>query len=1095
MMFIFTPMISFTRQQYKRFLIVALLCAMSPHSLLADVRYENLSFSKMTVKDGLTSNSVMAIYQDSKGFLWFATQDGLSRYDGHNVKQYLYSPKDSNTISAPWVNTIIEDQNGHIWAGTDNGLNVIDPNTGTVKRIFATEGNDGLSANTVSYLYRDSSDAIWMRAEGVLNKYSVTTRTITQHKFVDSNGELIEVSAFKDLQDGRFLLGTNGKGLFVYSVKSGDFTPLSANFIKYSKPVSVKVTDLFVADDGGLWIGTMSSGMYSADAQALLKGSSRAFIQHVEGSRDLHIKSIIEDKNKTLWFATNQGLAYQSNEQSLRFIERNPRNPNSLISDEVDALFIDNSGVFWIGTFAGISKWNTFSRYFTNVDADGSPNASLSGPDVTGIDTINNDKILVSNLRGLDIVNVATGEVQNIPVATEGKQGLAEAEVMSVKFRGEDEVWVGYRNKGVSKFNLKTMTFGHFEYKPEDPLSIGASGIPYILRQANKNKNMWFATFGGGISLYNESDNAFISYARNEDDQYTLSSNRVISAYESSEGLIWLGTLDEGINIFNPRTKSSYRVNEQLDVPYKIGETITGFSEDEIGNMWVATNGRGLLYISAETLQAGRFDYQMLVREDGLPSNSIAGIEYAADGYIWASTYKGLVKVNPKTFEMKVFTTAHGLKDNNFNSMSHTQLPDGRLVFGSTSGISIFDPKQLAKEQRHFPIEITQFHKLNTVYNPAVIKNSLDEIVVQHDDYLVGFEFAGLDYVSPDDNKFKYRLIGFDPDWVDASEGNKAVYTNLPSGDYTFQVIGANSDGHWNEEGASIKLVVKPPIWLSFWAYIVYFFMFMLVILVAARMLRLRNEREKRYLEKLENDVSERTQELQRLNTELLNASVTDQLTGLHNRRYLNNVLPGVAKEALQKFTAVIAGMDEQSLRDSQVVAPRIFFLMFDMDGFKPVNDTYGHDVGDKVIEQVADLLKDVCRVNDIVVRWGGDEFLIVGHVNQAKEATQLAERVRSVIASHEFDLGISQPIHLSSSIGFSLYPFSQFSPEALTWDHVHILADNALYESKGNGRNTWTGILPKNELLPYSALNQITANVEAAIQQGFVELVSHKKS
>ncbi len=1095
MMFIFTPMISFRRQQYKRFLIVVFLYAMSSHSLLADVRYENLSFSKMTIKDGLTSNSVRAIYQDSKGFLWFATQDGLNRYDGHNIKQYLYSPKDSNTISAPWVNAIIEDQNGHIWAGTDNGLNIIDPNTDTVKRIFATEGNDGLSANTVSYLYRDRTGAIWMHAEGILNKYSVTTRTITQHKFVDSSGELIEVSAFIDLQDGRFLLGTNGKGLFVYSVKSGDLTPLSANFIKYSKPVSVKVVNLFFADDGVLWIGTLSSGMYSADAQALLKGSSRAVIQHIEGSRDLHIKSIIEDKNKTLWFATNQGLAYQSNEQSLRFIERNPRNPNSLISDEVDALFIDNSGVFWIGTFAGISKWNTFSRYFINVDADGLPNASLSGPDVTGIDTINNDKILVSNLRGLDIVNVATGEVLNIPVATEGKQGLAEAEVMSVKFRDEDEVWVGYRNKGVSKFNLKTMTFGHFEYEPEDPQSIGAPGIPYILRQANQNKNMWFATFGGGISLYNESDNAFISYARNEDDQYTLSSNRVISAYESSDGLIWLGTVDDGINIFNPRTKSNYRVNPHLEESKRIKEFISGFAEDNKGNMWVATNGRGLLYISAETMQTGKFDYQMLVREDGLPSNSIAGIEYAADGYIWASTYKGLVKVNPKTFEMKVFTTAHGLKDNNFNSMSHTQLPDGRLVFGSTSGISIFDPKQLAKEQRYFPIEITQFHKLNTVYNPAVIKNSLDEIVVQHDDYLVGFEFAGLDYVSPDDNKFKYRLIGFDPDWVDASEGNKAVYTNLPSGDYTFQVIGANSDGHWNEEGASIKLVVKPPIWLSFWAYIVYFFMFMLVILVAARMLRLRNEREKRYLEKLENDVSERTQELQRLNKELLNASVTDQLTGLHNRRYLNNVLPGVAKEALQKFTAVIADMDEQSLRDGQVVAPRIFFLMFDMDGFKPVNDTYGHDVGDKVIEQVADLLKDVCRVNDIVVRWGGDEFLIVGHVNQAKEATQLAERVRAVIASHEFDLGISQPIHLSSSIGISLYPFSQFSPEALTWDHVHILADNALYESKGNGRNTWTGILPKNELLPYSALNQITANVEAAIQQGFVELVSHKKS
>ncbi|GLR72276.1 hypothetical protein GCM10007852_31840 [Agaribacter marinus] len=1047
------------------------------------------------MEDGLSSDSITDIFQDDKGFLWLATQDGLNRYDGNSLKHYLYSPKDSNTLSAPWINSVIEDQNGLIWVGTDNGLNIIDPVSDTVQRIFASKGTASLSANRVGDLYLDASNTIWMLADGILNKYSSDKQKVTHQKFYAQSGEQLKIKAFQALSDWQFLLGTENKGLYLYSPQSDAFTPLRGHFIKNAEIVSVAVSTLYISSNNTLWVGTASSGLFKVDMKDLLSDKVAATIAHIPASGDTHIKELIEDQDNTLWAATNSGLAYSNQAHDLNFIRRNPRDSDSLVSDEVNTIFIDESGIFWVGTFSGISKWNTFSKYFTNIDADGIQGVSLSGADVTGIDIINHDKILVSNLKGLDLVTISTGKVENIPVQLSQQQGLAEAEVMSVKYRHENEIWVGYRNKGVSKFNPKTLEFNHYEYKRDDTSSIGAAGIPYILRLANIQKDMWFTTFGGGISLYNESDNAFISYARNEDDQYTLSSNRVISAYESSEDLIWLGTLDDGINIFNPRTKSNYRVNGLLDTQYKIKEIIRGFTEDGEGNMWVATNGRGLLYISAETLQAGRFDYQMLVREDGLPSNSIAGIEYAADGYIWASTYKGLVKVNPKTFEMKVFTTAHGLKDNNFNSMSHTQLPDGRLVFGSTSGISIFDPKQLAKEQRHFPIEITQFHKLNTVYNPAVIKNSLDEIVVQHDDYLVGFEFAGLDYVSPDDNKFKYRLIGFDPDWVDASEGNKAVYTNLPSGDYTFQVIGANSDGHWNEEGASIKLVVKPPIWLSFWAYIVYFFMFMLVILVAARMLRLRNEREKRYLEKLENDVSERTQELQRLNTELLNASVTDQLTGLHNRRYLNNVLPGVAKEALQKFTAVIAGMDEQSLGDSQVVAPRIFFLMFDMDGFKPVNDTYGHDVGDKVIEQVADLLKDVCRVNDIVVRWGGDEFLIVGHVNQAKEATQLAERVRSVIASHEFDLGISQPIHLSSSIGFSLYPFSQFSPEALTWDHVHILADNALYESKGNGRNTWTGILPKNELLPYSALNQITANVEAAIQQGFVELVSHKKS
>jgi diguanylate cyclase (GGDEF)-like protein len=243
-------------------------------------------------------------------------------------------------------------------------------------------------------------------------------------------------------------------------------------------------------------------------------------------------------------------------------------------------------------------------------------------------------------------------------------------------------------------------------------------------------------------------------------------------------------------------------------------------------------------------------------------------------------------------------------------------------------------------------------------------------------------------------------------------------------------------------------------------------------------------KQEEIYRLQLENEVQKRTMELSAANEQLMNASVTDQLTGLNNRRYLANVIKDECKNISQEFNAYMAEHDAEANE-----GPRLFFLMFDLDGFKPINDTYGHDAGDRVIVQVGELLQSVCREDDIVIRWGGDEFMVIGKVHDQGEVSFLAERIRETIEKYGFNIGLSQRMHLSSSIGYAMYPFAHFSPDSLSWEQVHLLADKALYKSKDNGRNTWVGMVQCPEVPPVGVMNTLTHNVDKAVELGHIIL------
>ncbi|MFQ5350633.1 MAG: diguanylate cyclase, partial [Thermoanaerobaculia bacterium] len=366
----------------------------------------------------------------------------------------------------------------------------------------------------------------------------------------------------------------------------------------------------------------------------------------------------------------------------------------------------------------------------------------------------------------------------------------------------------------------------------------------------------------------------------------------------------------------------------------------------------------------------------------------------------------------------------------------------------------------------------------------------LREIRLGHEDLSVEFEFAALDFTAPERNIYAYKLTGFKEEWLHLGNRRRASFTNLDPGEYTLQVKAANNDGVWSEPRALAHLVVSPAPWRSRWAYTIYVMILAAMVAYYAHSQAQKLRHEAEYSRKLEEEVRERTSELAERNRELQiakkkfeEASFTDSLTGIKNRRFLINTIERDIA-TVERFYAEHQGPPGELPQDR----PDILFLLFDLDGFKVVNDTYGHAAGDLVLIQVRDLLERACRRSDTLIRWGGDEFLVVCRGSDRQMAEGLAERIRSSVASHEFDVGNGRPMELTCSIGFAHLPFVPARPELFGWEQVINVADRALYLAKQKGRDGWAGLSshPSIAGLPNDALvSAVTDSTEALLAEG----------
>jgi diguanylate cyclase (GGDEF)-like protein len=493
---------------------------------------------------------------------------------------------------------------------------------------------------------------------------------------------------------------------------------------------------------------------------------------------------------------------------------------------------------------------------------------------------------------------------------------------------------------------------------------------------------------------------------------------------------------------------------------------------------------------------AGRPKFTRLGKAQGLVSNTIFGILEGNDGLLWLSSNRGILALSPKAGWARHFDQTDGLPsaDFNFGALLRDDR-DGRMYFGGPEGVVAFFPADVSVNTHAPDIAGSATTQGGRVANFFSVDQATPGVELQYPERSITFDFAALDYASPEKNHYRYQLESFDPDWIDSDGHRRATYTNLPAGEYVFKVRGANNDGVWSPEPAQLRLNVIPPPWLTGWAYMSYALMVLASIGVFLRIQYRKLEIEKAHARELETQVelrtqelAERNQDLQDLNKQLKESSMSDSLTGLRNRRYLYEFLETEAAVLDRSYIDEHGHIRQPAGLDLQ---PGLFFMMIDLDGFKVINDEYGHHAGDKALLQVCDILRKCARKSDTVIRWGGDEFLLVGQCGGAMGAEKLAERVRFEINHHQYQLGDGHIGKLSASIGLSLYPFAPAEPSMVSWEQAIDIADQASYLAKQSRKNAWVAIYSTEKTASADQLRSLKVKINEALKEGVVEVKS----
>ena len=1014
-----------------------------------------MRFERLTAADGLAQNSVMAIAQDQRGFLWFATENGLNRYDGLGFLHFQFDRADGDSLPADYVTDLAIAANGDLWVATDGGgIARWDPASASFERLTTEHG---LSDNKIQKLAFDARGFLWIGTlRDGLNRLDIATGDIRVFRHADGDDATLSNDSVRALfvdTDGTLWVGTNAgldrvdaSGLAVARIATGG--DLSSDI------AGNRVRTILRDRAGTLWVGTQRGGLSRSDDGGVSFRTYRAGESAGQLSHN-RIEALLEDKSGRLWIATADGLSrYLPAEDRFAVYRYAADTPSTLSDNNVISLFQDRGGLVWVGTkTAGANKWNprtwSFGHVRPSIDGDDSGRARH----VTSFaDDPRGGLWFGSFGAGLTLV----GEDGHIAgrVTADGADGerLSDDRVMALA-GSDSDLWVGTMTGGLSQLDLDTGRVTTYRADQDDPTALAADGIMSLF--VDSQQRLWIGTFGGGVDRLDGASSGFVHYPHDADNPTSLASPRATAITEDGNGRIWVGTDGGGLHRLDAAEQHWQRFDGTSDARNGFRSiTVYALHVDARGRLWAGTR-EGLYRCDDPGASADELRFVLYDDRAGLADDSVYGIRTDVSGRVWVSTNRGLSVLDPATNRVRNYSVSHGLQAMEFNFGAHFQSADGRLLFGGPNGYNAFNPVGLALNSTPPQIALTGLELLNKPVNDTAVYDDIGTLDLGYTDDVVTFEFAALDFAAPTENRFSYKLEGFDRDWVDAGHQHRTTYTNLAGGHYVFRVRAANSDGVWAESGIALDINVDPPPWLTPWAYLAYLSLagglFFAIWQAQERKLRQRAEYSRQLEIKVEertHEIASRNDELEQANRKLHEASYSDPLTGLHNRRYF-----------FEEIGKQLDRIAQRPPHDRREASDDFVFLMIDLDHFKPVNDTHGHQAGDRLLIGVARALENLCRASDTVIRWGGDEFLMVARRAGSDEASHLAERVRSAVASSVFQVGQGQVARTTSSIGYAAFPFFDDTPARLSWEQTLTVADIVMYRAKQQ-RNSWAGVV-----------------------------------
>jgi ligand-binding sensor domain-containing protein/serine phosphatase RsbU (regulator of sigma subunit) len=819
-------------------------------------------FVHLTIDDGLSNSTVYAVLQDSKGLIWCGTQDGgLTCYDGYKFKVFINDPKNKNSISSNNINALAEDKQGNIWICTwGGGVNKLDPKTEkfTAYKNKKDEKNC-LSSNTIQSIHIAKNGIIWIgTSDGGLNSLNPQTNEIVIYKNNPSNPKSLinnRIWSIDEDSEGNLWLATSG-GLDKFDLQKKEFVhfyyrPGNTNGISHNQ-----VRSVLVDNQQNVWVGT-AKGIDILKKGATVFEHFKPYPKDTANSQRNNVNVIFQDTLHNIWIGTQQGgatkLNPKTNQVSNFLYDEN--NPYSLSYDDCRSIIQDKAGTIWLATRGGgLNLTDLRQKRITHYKRDVFKKNTLSNNKIRAIlYDKNRDLIWIgTDQGGLNLFNRRT---ETFTTYSKETSKISSNRVLALGQDDKGGLWIGTNDAGLDYMDANG-TFRNYTNNKKDPSSLSDHDVRCIFQDSRKN--IWVGT-KEGLNLFVPGNKSFIRYQNNPESKNSLTNNRVTCIFESKDGLLWIGT-EKGLNMYNiDRHKFISYTHKPEDNSSIPDNTIYSVFQDQSGTIWVGT-GNGL---SKLLFAKGKVIFKNFGKEAGIRGNAIYGMTEDGHKNLWITTNNGLIKFSTINYSIRIYDKTDGFQSNEFNINVLSKIKNNEILVGGNNGFNLFHTDSI-KDNPYIPsILITDFQIFNQSVKPGsqILPNSIsytDEITLSHKDYIFSFEFMAAHYIAPNENRFAYKMEGIDKDW-NYTEKHYAMYTTLPPGEYVFRVKGSNSDGIWNEQGATIKIIITPPFYRTNLFYLI---AILIVTGLGFVFLQVREHELLKTKRQLEDKVEERTRQI-----------------------------------------------------------------------------------------------------------------------------------------------------------------------------------------------------------------------------------------
>ncbi len=831
----------------KRFFIVFVGSFLHLAAMIAQIIPSDAQFFHYTSKQGLSQQIVRAIIQDTEGFIWVGTEDGLNKFDGYEFRQFRsirndnqslpdnfiqalapshdggvwvgtnsaglakydattnkfirfqYQPENENSISSNRIESIYEDSTGTVWVGTNGGgLCRLNPKTGKVTRYMYTGQPGSIASNIVIAIISDRQGAIWIRTNENIQKIDPLSETFTTAN-ATVNTPSIDIRNAIVIDQNQEIWTSVGALLLRYNTLTGqeELVPFS----NYTAD-NLLLLDVVPLSDNYLWVSSMGDGIFLFDKRNYSVVNFRHNPANPSSLAPGGILAMIQDKTGSLWLGSNSiGISKLNiNRKKFQHFKNDLSDPNSIRGNTVRALLVDSDNTIWVSVSSMLDRLRAdmltgkYQRINENEFDFFTSNITVLFEDSKRNIWIGSWSEGLVMLRGGSPEEVTTFGLDNKDVT------LSDNIIQAIYEDPQGNIWIGTET-ALDLYNPNTGMVRTFRHDPDNSNSLAPYGVQANTIVQDAFGNIWVGTWGGLTQMVpeNKENNSFdteynfIRYQHNPEDDNTISDNRIISLYYNSE----------------------MNTNE----------------------IYAGTYGSGLNRIKFDEQGKNASEIKIYTRFEGMPNDVVYSLLSDPKGKLWLSTNDGLACFDPATEQFENYDVNDGLQANQFYWGARAKGLNGELLFGGINGFNMFIPEEIVRDETKPAIVFTDLKVLNQsvpvgekVNRNVILKkgiNQTNKIVLSHRENVFSIEFSGLHYAFPENNRYRYMMKGFDDDWIEVDSKKRfASYTNLDHGKYTFMVDASNYDGVWSETPREIRIIIKPPFWKRWW-----FRIFVLIVL------------------------------------------------------------------------------------------------------------------------------------------------------------------------------------------------------------------------------------------------------------------------